>query len=155
MKCRVLRRALSLSAADRRLALEALVFLAIGRATLAMLPFRTAMRCLGLEHIRKVGANGAMPAPSADGTKADAAKAVGIALGRASAVAPFRAVCLQQAVAAALMLRRRGCPTEVHFGLAKDEDGRLIAHAWSRCHGRLVTGGRQMPDYIPISHFIA
>lgn len=152
MKRRILRRALALPAADRRLALEALLFLAISRVTLAMLPFRAAMRGLGLRHAREeVGAGGTMPdrCPSADDVKA-----IGLALARASAVAPFRAVCLQQAVAAALMLRRRGRPAEVHFGLAKDESGRLIAHAWSRCRGTLVTGGRQMPDYTPVSHFL-
>nr|WP_232302747.1 lasso peptide biosynthesis B2 protein [Elstera litoralis] len=52
------------------------------------------------------------------------------------------------------MLRRRGLAVQVHFGVTKDADGKLLAHAWSRCQGELVTGGQQMPEYQPISVFV-
>lgn len=142
------RRGLALPAVERRLAIEALTVLAISRTVLAVLPFPIAMRRLGLRLERGIG--------MADGDGAAVAPAVlliGDAVRRAAAVAPFRAVCLQQAVAAALMLRRRGHAAQVHFGVKRDGDGNMIAHAWSRCQGKLVTGGQQMPHYQPISVF--
>ncbi|MFV3130378.1 lasso peptide biosynthesis B2 protein [Niveispirillum sp. KHB5.9] len=142
------RRGLALPAAERRLAVEAFILLAVSRVMLALLPFRVAMDWLGLRlvHGAGPGEEGNVPAP--------VVPLVGEAVCRAAAIAPFRAVCLQQAVTAALMLRRRGHATEVHFGVAKDGNGNMIAHAWSRCQGRLVTGGRQMPQYQPISVFV-
>lgn len=143
------RRGLALPAAERGLAIEALVLLAVSRIALGVLPFRVAMPWLGLRLQRGAAT------PEGEGPQvAPIVPLVADAVHRAATVAPFRAVCLQQAVAAALMLRRRGYAAHIHFGVAKDADGNMIAHAWSRCQGKLVTGGRQMPDYQPISMFV-
>ncbi len=150
MNARRLRRGLALRAPEQRLAAEALLLLAVSRAVLAMLPFRLAVRWLGLRLAREIGNEGE------DGRAVTPiVLQVRDAVRRAAGVAPFRAVCLQQAVAAALMLRRRGLAVQVHFGVTKDADGNLSAHAWSRCQGELVTGGQQMPEYQPISVFVA
>lgn len=137
------RRTFRLRPEERRLALEALTALASARLTLALLPFPTAMRRLGLRA-------GRMEAETA----ADAAvrEAVAAAIRRAARVAPFRAVCLQRAVAAALLLRRRAQPVEVHFGLARDSDG-LAAHAWAMCGGLAVTGEERRGAFTPIAMF--
>lgn len=151
MNVRRLRRGLSLSAAECWLAIEALALLAVSRTVLALLPFRIAMRWLGLRLDRGIG----MATDDEEGdTGTSAILLVGDAVRRAASVAPFRAVCLQQAVAAALMLHRRGHPAQVHFGVTRDMDGNMIAHAWSRCQGKLVTGGQQISHYQPISVFI-
>ncbi len=151
MNARKLRRGLALPLSEQGLAIEALAFLGISRAVLAVLPFRIAMRGLGLRLAEGGGLDDADrngPAPS------PIVLLIGDAVRRAASVAPFKAVCLQQAVAASLMLRRRGYRTQIHFGVTKDEGGALIAHAWSRCHGKLVTGAQQMPHYQPISVFV-
>lgn len=144
-----LRRGLTRPAIEWRLAIEALLLLAVSRTVLAVLPFRIAVRCLGLRHGTGVDREGG------DGTAtALIVHRVADAVRRAASVAPFRAVCLQQAVAAALMLRFRGHAVQVHFGVAKDANGGMIAHAWSQCQGVLVTGGRQASHYQPISVFV-
>ena len=148
---RTVRRALALPAVDRWLAIEALLCLAVSRCVLGLLPFRIGMRGLGLRFQAGLDDADAVVEPVAP---PETVLAVGLAVSRASAVAPFRAVCLQQALAAALMLRRRGRPAEVYFGLAKDAGGNLIAHAWSKCGGVLVTGGQQMQRYVPVSVFV-
>lgn len=151
MNARRLRRGLSLPAAEQRLAVEGLALLAVSRTVLALLPFRIAMRWLGLRLDCGIG----MATDDGEGAAVSpAVLLVGDAVRRAASVAPFRAVCLQQAVAAALMLRRRGHAAQVHFGVTRDPDGNIIAHAWSRCQGKLVTGGQQMPHYQPISVFV-
>lgn len=105
MTARRLRRGLSLPAAERWLAVEGLAMLAVSRAVLALLPFRIAMRWLGLRLDRGTGRMGG----EAEETPATpSVLLVGAAVRRAAAIAPFRAVCLQQAVAAALMLRQIG-----------------------------------------------
>ncbi len=146
-----LRRALALSAAERRLAVEALTLMAISRTVLALLPFRIAMRRFGLRLDHGIE----MAADEEEKVAASpAVLLVGDAVRRAASVSPFRAVCLQQAIAAALMLRRRGHAVQVHFGVARDQDGNLIAHAWCRCQGKLVTGGHEAVRYQPISVFV-
>src|ERR1700728_1626876 len=42
---------------------------------------------------------------------------------------PFKAVCLPQAMAARVMLKRRGVASVMHFGAARGRD-KLDAHAW-------------------------
>jgi len=144
-----LRRGLTLPAAERRLAIEALLLLAVSRTLLAVLPFRIAVAWLGLRRGNETDGDDGNGSPTAA-----IVHLVADAVRRAASVAPFRAVCLQQAVTAALMLRFRGYGVQVHFGVARDADRNMIAHAWSRCQGVLVTGGQQMPGYAPISMFV-
>lgn len=148
MNRRRLRRALALPGRDQRLALEALVMLAWGRTLLGILPFRIAMRWLRLRLEREAVAQPETLSPD------PIVPAIADAVRRAASVAPFRAVCLQQSIAAALMLRRRGLAVEVHFGVARDDTGSIIAHAWSRCQGVIVTGEQQRVNYQPISVFV-
>lgn len=144
-----LRRGLTLPATAWRMAVEALILLAVSRTLLAVLPFRVAVRWLGLRR------GSGMDGEGRDGSAtAPIVHHVADAVRRAASIAPFRAVCLQQAVTAALMLRLRGCAVQVHFGVARDANRNMIAHAWTQCQGVLVTGGRQMPDYHPISVFV-
>ena len=51
---------------------------------------------------------------------------------------PFRAVCLQQALACQIMLRRRGVEARLHYGVAIGE--RLEAHVWVSVGNRIVIG---------------
>lgn len=52
-----------------------------------------------------------------------------------------RASCLTQALAAQLLLARSGHRSQIRIGVAKDPDGRLLAHAWLISDGRIVIGG--------------
>jgi hypothetical protein len=45
---------------------------------------------------------------------------------------PWRTVCFQQALAAQLMLRRRGIPSVLYYGAAPDDKRGLAAHVWVR-----------------------
>lgn len=135
------------SLADYRLAAEALAMLLAARLALLCLRFPVAMALLGL----RLGPDGgAVRHQGADPVVA----AVRLAVRRAAGRAPFRAVCLQQAVAAALMLRRRGRPVEVHFGVARGKDRALSAHAWSICAGLVVTGEAAIEGHVPIAVFV-
>lgn len=124
---------------------EAVVAVGLAYVLLKALPSARVLSILGFRE----GAS-----PGRGGVDEARALAVSRALARAARNLPFQAVCLPQALAAALMLRRRGLAAEVHFGVAK-RDGDLHAHAWSRCGDVVVSGGHECGDFAPISVFRA
>jgi Transglutaminase-like superfamily len=62
------------------------------------------------------------------------------AVTRAARYMPFKAACLQQAIAAHHMLKRRDVASIVHFGAGKGQTKLLDAHAWLDAAGVEVTG---------------
>jgi hypothetical protein len=139
-----LARFFALPAPERRRSCEAALLLLAVRVALAVLPLRRALRLFGI-------------APGATGggrIDPDQATLVGRAVARAARHVPFRAVCLQQAFAALLMLRRRGLAGTVHFGLLRD-GSELKAHAWSRCGEVPVTGVAAARGFAPVAEFCA
>ncbi|WP_050750659.1 lasso peptide biosynthesis B2 protein [Paramagnetospirillum magneticum] len=122
-----------------------------GARLLTVLPFRIAVRWAGLHHHavspRDLGLVSRMPS-------VPEAAAIGQAIRRIARRAPFRAVCLQQALAAAIMLRRRRLPVELHFSVGRDGAG-LRAHARSLSNQTVVTGAESGCDHQPIAIFSA
>ncbi len=80
-----------------------------------------------------------------DPRHAELARQIGWAIARAAAHVPFDAVCLPQAMAARVMLQRRGVASVLHLGAAKGRDKPLDAHAWLDAAGVEVTG-------FPVAH---
>ena len=65
---------------------------------------------------------------------------IGWAIRATAPFMPFQALCLQQAMAARAMLRRRGIVCRMHFGAGRDCTDSMIAHAWVEVAGIKVTG---------------
>lgn len=72
--------------------------------------------------------------------QAETARAVGWAVRSAAPFMPFRSVCLQQAMAARTMLKRRGIASVMHFGAQPSGKRAIDAHAWLDAAGVKVTG---------------
>lgn len=68
------------------------------------------------------------------------ARAIGWAVTATASIMPFKAMCIQQAVAAHGMLMRRGVASVVHYGVGHGDDGSLVAHVWLEAAGVEVTG---------------
>jgi hypothetical protein len=51
--------------------------------------------------------------------------------------------CLTQALATQLLLGRWGRPTTLRIGVALDEEGAFMAHAWLENDGKIIIGGAQ------------
>jgi len=66
---------------------------------------------------------------------------------------PWKSNCLVQAVAAKIMLRRRGIPSTVYLGVAKDPGKDLSAHAWLRSGDVILTGKRNSGEFTVLSVF--
>lgn len=54
---------------------------------------------------------------------------------------PWKSLCLVRALAARYLMVRKGIPTTLYLGVGKDENGKMIAHAWLRCGEMYMTGG--------------
>jgi hypothetical protein len=118
------------------MAARAAVLVAVLRAGLAVLPFRVVLG------IVKAVAPGDGPRaaarPRASREEAELALWGAAAAGRAVL---RRNPCLPRALAALILLRRRGVPAELRIGVARDEGGALKAHAWVESEGAVVAGG--------------
>lgn len=111
---------------------EAAVALVLVRAGLWLLPFR---------RVRGLPARLAAPWQHPGDPRHDAQVAWAVT---AAARCVPAATCLTQALAAQVLLGRRGCAGELRIGVARDSRGRLEAHAWiERCE-RVVIGA--LPD---------
>lgn len=80
---------------------------------------------------------------------------IGRVVRRVARLMPFRAVCLQQALAVRRMLNRRGLPATVHLGVAQDcaSGGPEVAHAWVISGNRVVSGEADFERYVVIGTF--
>ena len=58
-----------------------------------------------------------------------------------------QATCLTQALALQAMLQRRNWPATLRLGVARDGNGRFIAHAWVECEGQVLIGGAELERY--------
>lgn len=134
----------ALPADEKGRTIEAAVYLLAVRLVFGLLPLPRALRVFGIAQSQT--GQGRIAAAEAE--------RIGRAIARAARHVPFRAVCLQQAFAALLMLRRRGLAATVHLGLIR-EDSELKAHAWSHCGEVPVTGVAVASGFAPIAAFAA
>jgi hypothetical protein len=82
------------------------------------------------------------------------AEEIGWAVTRSARYVPFKAVCLPQAMAARVMLKRRGVKSVMHFGAAKGQQKPLDAHAWLDAAGVEVTGYPVAKNFAEIACFV-
>lgn len=136
---RLLRRFAQLDNRGRLLLLEAVCGLLAARVALMFVPFRRLAPRFGTlvspndPRIRKANID-------ADPDQTLTAAEISWAVTRAARYAPFKAVCLPQAMAAHRMLWRRGVRSVMHFGAARGQTRPLDTHAWLDAAGVEVTG---------------
>lgn len=119
---------------------EAVACLALARIAVILLPFRVLAPRLGARHAETPATAGREPAP----------RGVAWAVAAAARRSPWRSGCLEQAIAAKAMLRRRGVESTLYLGVARDP---LAAHAWLRVGDLNVTGGRDVSRYAVVASF--
>jgi len=134
---RLAARSRQVGARRRALVAEAVLCLLLARLALIFVPFPRLARHLGRfvppDEARRLAAE-----PAAG--HALLASEIGWAVTRAARNVPFKAVCLPQAMAARVMLGRRGVASTMHFGAARGARKPLDAHAWLDAAGVEVTG---------------
>lgn len=124
---------------------EALVWLALARLALLVVPFRWTARRLG-----ETMAESASDEP----VDTEALEGIAWSIRTASASAPWQTKCLAQAIAAKAALRVRGVPSTLYLGVSRPgKAARLNAHAWLRCGDRILTGERSSGEFTVIASF--
>lgn len=78
---------------------------------------------------------------------------VKLSIARAAKRSPWRTKCFEQALAARMMLKRRGIATITYFGVLKNTDNKMEAHAWLKCGDFVVTGWRRISEYKIVGMF--
>lgn len=74
-------------------------------------------------------------------------------IANASRFTPWESKCLVQALTAQKMLKNKEIQTTLYLGVNKDEDGKMIAHAWIRCGEYCITGGSEMKGFSVVAKF--
>ncbi len=117
---------------DKLLLGEAMVALTAASLVIAMFPFRIVVRLA-----QGPAAHASIPAQARPLLHNRVRWAILVCARRL----PWRAMCFPQGLAAQWMLRRRGIPSVLHYGAARNAEGELIAHVWV-CDGEIaVIGG--------------
>jgi len=126
--------------AARRSALrESLAAVILVRVCLHLLPWRMWQRVVGSPPRARVIANSVQPT----------AEDITWAVRRVSPAVPG-ATCLTQALAAQLLLSRRGHPSQLRIGVTRAPNQRLRAHAWLERNGIIVIGAADVAAYAPL-----
>jgi hypothetical protein len=151
-----LRRFAQAGSRRRALLAEAVAWLLLARLALVFVPFPRLARRLGTF---VAPADARVLQDNAKPDHALIAEEIGWAVIRAARHVPFRAVCLPQAMAARIMLKRRGVGSVLHFGAAKRQDSQkqkkmLNAHAWLDAAGVQVTGYPVAKGFTEIACFV-
>lgn len=134
-----LRRLSRCDAATGALLLEAALCLALARVGLRCAPFPYLSRRLGA-FVSPQEAKARAKPPADPEREARLAEQIGWAVRSAARNLPFETVCLPQAIAARIMLARRGVASVLHFGVAKGKKKPFDAHAWLDAAGVEVIG---------------
>jgi hypothetical protein len=70
-----------------------------------------------------------------------------------SKLTPWKSECFVRASAIAMMLRRRGYGYTIYLGVARDEQQKMIAHAWIRCGARWLSGSGKRKQFTVVATF--
>lgn len=131
--------------ADRWLLFEAVVCLGLARLAVCAISLRRLAPFLG-RHMTESSRE------DLTGSRHACLRGVAWALSTASARLPWRCLCLEQAIAGKLMLRRRAIANTMYLGAARTEDG-MQAHAWLRSGSFIVTGAEGHLRFAIVSTF--
>ena len=150
---RPLRRFAQVGNRRRALVVEAVLCLLLARLGLIFVPFPKLARRLGT-FVPPSDPRALAARASIAGEQTRIAEEIGWAVTRSARYVPFKAVCLPQAMAARVMLKRRGVKSVMHFGAAKGQDKPLDAHAWLDAAGVEVTGYPVAANFAEVACFV-
>jgi len=136
---RKVRTAILMGPRQQMLVVEASVSMLVARVSLAIFPFRRVAKGLGA-FVPPSDPRVLRRGEGASEHDAQMARLIGRAVRSSAPWMPFKSVCLQQAMAAHAMLKRRGIPSVMHFGAGKSDEKPIDAHAWLDAAGVKVTG---------------
>jgi Transglutaminase-like superfamily len=121
-----LRKLVALSRSERRVLLLVAALVMALRVMLLVVPVRT------VRHLLARAVPAFLPRSASPEALVHAIRRVGAHVPGAS--------CLVQALAVQALFQSRGLDARLCLGVGRNDDGRLVGHAWVECHGRTVIG---------------
>jgi hypothetical protein len=110
-----------------------------------LLPFERTAPQLGLQSQETAEVSGAADVPRI--------QQITRAIRAGSKLTPWNSTCMVRAVAGLKMLEKRGIESTLYMGVAKDKQGRMIAHAWLRSGPYYVSGDDVMRGFVVVEKF--
>lgn len=135
-----LRKFLRLPIAEWWLLIKAALLLEVIKLGMRLLPFRTLRRLV----VRAA-------ATRRRHVETSSADRIARIVEVASRHTPGVKTCLTQALAAQVLLARRGYPALLRIGVVKDERERFQAHAWVESNGKTIIGGYELDRYTTLA----
>lgn len=140
----ILKRYRRLSLRQRLLLAEALYVISASSAAIRLLPF---WRVVGL------AARGPNRQGVAEWSDIETSRQVRWAVEKIGHLVPWRAVCFQKGLTVHWMLRRRGVPSVLHYGVRPPLKGKQGAHVWVSVKGCPVIGGREASEFTCVATY--
>jgi hypothetical protein len=145
MQCsQKMRTLFNLNKKEKMIFIEAFIFLALARI-LKIIPFRSLAP--------KLGTHMSETTYEEDPSDYEVLRYVSSSLHIMSKYTLWESQCLVKAIAGMKMLQRRGIESTLYLGTAKDENGKMIAHAWLRSGSYFVSGAEEMKRFTVVSKF--
>lgn len=116
-------------------------------AMLALVPAGAAVRLVGFQRLVKSRLSPLRP------RRAVEARWYASAVRSARTWVPWSAVCFESALALRTLLRRRGIPSVLHYGIARDGDAAIKAHVWLSVDGVTLIGGEVASEFAEVATF--
>ncbi|MDR3598906.1 MAG: lasso peptide biosynthesis B2 protein [Desulfosporosinus sp.] len=145
MSLRLIRNFIKQTNESKTLHLEASICLFLAKLLVVSLPFK--------KLAPKLGIHGKESIDNLSDEDYRTVKQLSKAITAVSRNVPWSSKCLDCAFAAKLMLRRRKISNTLYLGVAKDEQGKMIAHAWVRTGEFYITGGEGSKKYAETGKF--
>ena len=135
-------RLLRLSNREKALLLQTTILLGAIRLGLSTLPFATLRKMLA-----RLAAAGSRTEDQPGGA---AGEPTVWAVETVSRQFPAIGTCLTQALAAQVLLARRGHQSNLGIGVTRTSSGKFVAHAWLETDGVILIGGAGQTNYTPM-----
>lgn len=117
----------------RKMTLAVYAYTAFYRLTILMIPSKIQQRYWGR--------SGEESPEMETGENYAYARLVSKHVNRVANKTQWESKCLVRALTARKLLLRKGITCTLYLGVGKDEEGKMVAHAWLRCGEYFVTGG--------------
>lgn len=113
---------------------------------------KLAMRLLPFRVLRRLAEGaGKIPVVGLRRTDRFSAHNIGWAVEMLSQTVPGEKTCLAQALAAQVLLVRRGHPAVLQIGVLRSDEGAFQAHAWVVSDDTVVVGGHELERYTTLA----
>jgi hypothetical protein len=126
----------ALEGRDKWMLLHAIVWLAMARIMLIVMPFKKLAASLSGKQTSAKGD----PDP-------ELLERISFAVRAAAGNVPWRSDCFPRTIAARMILRHYGYTSTIHLGAERAEAGALAGHAWLTSGDTVVTGGEELDRY--------